>query len=129
MDNYRDTTAWKYYQGNLTSVASIPNSYTFGSFFYKGETKDGTCDKWLDFSQNKVLIPYDDIAVTFVGFWSYIYDYRTRSPRVHYTSCSNINSVSGVVPSLNSGLDYCKLIISLSKRSNLLRSNSFFFIL
>eukprot|EP01033_Poteriospumella_lacustris_P011058 gene11060-7871_t len=106
VDNYRDSLAWKYYQSNLTAVSSESSNYVFGTFFYKGETKDGTCDRWLDFSQNQVRIPYDDIVVTHVSFWSYVYDYRTRSPRIQRTSCDNVNSISGVVPSLNSGLDY-----------------------
>lgn len=88
-------------------MSSESSNYVFGTFFYKGETKDGTCDRWLDFSQNQVRIPYDDIVVTHVSFWSYVYDYRTRSPRIQRTSCDNVNSISGVVPSLNSGLDYC----------------------
>lgn len=108
MDDFRDTAAWKYYQSNLTAMSIISKSYTFGSFFYKGQTKDGTCGRWTDFAENQVQIPFDDIVITHVSLWSYIYDYRTRSPRYLHARCDNIQSISGIVPSLNTGLDYCK---------------------
>lgn len=108
VDNFRDSTAWKYYQGNLTSLSLVSNSYTFGSFFYKGFTKDGTCNRWTDFVENQLQIPYDDIVITYVSLWSYIYDFRTKSPRLINARCDNRNSISGIVHALNSGLDYCK---------------------
>ena len=101
-DSYRTSRAYIEYRGNLTQHEKIPNALTFNSFYYRTKNYEGTCPAWTTFTDEQLLLPFEDIQFTSLYSYYSVFDYVTRRIKFQTSTCSNVFWVQTFIAALRS---------------------------
>jgi len=88
--SYLTSRAYIEYSGNLTEFKKIPNGLTFNTFYYRTTTHDGTCPAWKTFTDEQLLLPFEDIQFTSLHSYYSVFDYTTHTSKFQTATCSNV---------------------------------------
>ncbi len=105
--NYQLAPSYLDYVASLPKYTSISQSYTYGSYYYKGVTVDGTCSNWKSFTQNTLSLPFDDVyfskmSVKFRYTGSGMYAAGANTT----LTCSDRTVIAPLIASMYSGVTY-----------------------
>jgi hypothetical protein len=77
---------------------ALPDIVPFGTFFYKHDSYEGTCDEWNSYRQNDISLPFDYLYIDGLYLTYSMWDYGSGEMRYEEVSC---NEQSGVDVLLN----------------------------
>eukprot|EP01040_Poterioochromonas_malhamensis_P013812 gene13813-15231_t len=92
--------SWKRRFTNATSP------FSFGTFYYKGLTVDGTCNDWTSFTQGQLAAPRETLDFVKISTRFQLYDYVSRTNRTQVIECARKNIIRSVMNALTLGIDY-----------------------
>jgi hypothetical protein len=86
---YKTDLTYLQYLKRVDASLKIPNSFTFGTFFFKGHFFEGKCDAWKSFTDNSLNLPFDDVYYSQISTYVEYYDFDTRISKRSVVTCAN----------------------------------------
>eukprot|EP01038_Epipyxis_sp_PR26KG_P004991 gene4991-6977_t len=104
--NFHQHFTYATFTATNTIYSSIPNSFTFGSYFYKEQVVQGNDDYWNDFIYSSLSLPDESIIFTSLNTTFLNYDFSTQTTSSLMAICSDRSIVSSLIGNLQSGNYY-----------------------
>ncbi len=82
---------------------AVTNSFTFGTYFYKGLTPSGQCSDWSYYAGSTLQLPFDELQFSQLTAAFEKYDFASRAFVTKTAVCSDPVVVNGIVASLRYG--------------------------
>ena len=86
-------------QINTDGSSSVP----FSSFYYKGSTPVGSCSDWLDYTNTRLILPYDNVNFIGVSAAFGSYNYATKKSTQENSTCSDPVVARGMMNAIKYG--------------------------
>ena len=102
MHNMFSSDYYKDFASNSSNLKSMPNSLTFSTFYYKGDTVNGSCSDWNAFTNVNAAIPLETIRYTGITGYFDIYDFGRNVRATVSTTCNVEGIMKSFMSSLNS---------------------------
>jgi hypothetical protein len=99
---YQEHITFANYTREKAAYLATQNSFTFGSYYFKGLTADGQCTPWKSYVTNTLQLPFDYTVFSQLALSVASYDFSTRTFNRREAVCSDRKVIKGVVSSLRS---------------------------
>ena len=92
-----------HFLSTLQSYSSMPNSFSFGTYYFKGLNVEGNCDEWTTFIDRTLMLPFDDVRFSAISLSSDTYNFGGKTSRTLTAVCSEPVLVNQIISLLQSG--------------------------
>jgi hypothetical protein len=101
--DYQPQDSYKFYEDTKLTYQSIPDSFSYSQYYYKGDFKDGSCENWNSFIVTSLMLPFDEIYFKSITA-SFVTDTFEKNVDLTYSTatCSNILKISKLISYLQS---------------------------
>ena len=103
---YAKHFTYKYYTKTSVAYKSVPNSFTYGAYYYKGLAVDGTCDAWSNFAASVMQLPFDNLRFSQLTLNVENYDFDTKRTTNITAVCSTPGPVKAITTHLQAGTTF-----------------------
>ena len=108
--DYTETRSFKFYVSNDYAAPASPlyinDSFTFGTYYFKGQTIIGSCQEWNQFTSVKMSLPFESMYFEAISTAFSYYNYDRNSTEEGVTTCRNENVIAGFVSAMRSGVAF-----------------------
>jgi len=105
--NYFDHYTYLNFSSALNSSLHVADSFTFGTYFFKGLTIGPQCRDWKTYTAATLALPFDDVTFSHISASFEFESFETGGAYEQLTAtCAHREIVGNIISSLQTGTEY-----------------------
>lgn len=98
--NYLTHYTYRDYLRLRTKYNAVPDSYTYGTYYFKGLSVGPTCSDWNSYTTNTLQLPFDNVAFSKLTLDVVIFDFVANVHKNVTAECKDATAIKQIVSNM-----------------------------